>query len=1025
MRLVRYCVLVRLLAGCTAAYFHELSMTTLQPPLKLATDSFFGYSMTYDGQSKNVVVTAPRADLEGQVFSCDITKNTCSKLDVIPATNNEKYRYDPVWKKEHYHHFWLGASVKADSKNLLVCAPRHTDTLKAKGKNNEGNDHNYFTFGTSGRCYVKDLSLIEPQKFESLLTIKDKDRALGATHNENLTDTFGWSIDIAADHSVRVGSPAISVGRMMTYSNPSPIKSPKLLNGYGVKEQVNFNFGYSIATGNFFEDHQTHIAVSTPFGEFGRGKVIFFDEYNRYRSTIYDDRDLVGTMFGAALCSAVLTHKMTSLLIGAPAFFNKTSAQHRYHTGMVLIYLPDSQTLMKRKGTIYGPKDGGFFGASIANVGDMDKDELDEIAIAAPYENDGRGAVYLYPGSALAGNSDPIPWLQKFQPEKFMNFGLSLSALHFSDNGCNDLAIGAPGNDKVAVYHCIPSVTVHIDARFPLNLQTRKDKTSFEFQSCLMVTYPKKPEKVTARFTVTVRITHPNATLSDKTKDHESYDEVVQSGKTEICRPIKVLTSENGDYEQDIQFDITAQLRDDPVLNKNFDPNKATVSNHSILVFKQSVRAADCKNERCEPKLSLDVKFTAADTYLTGSTAAETLRVVIRNGDGDTAYRPCARIKVEGDVTVLRSPAAVCMFDNVRQRTCQLQGPLASNSEWDIGAETAFELDMTSLNSESRNMSLQVDVFNHCNTSVPAADPQIINVRFKNDNSGIRIEGKTDQGEIVNLTRSDVDVFGKTIHHTYTITNTKGTNWKLVNCTLFLQKNPSIEFQLDTIQVYRDDALSKKCEVRNQTGDTDVVELTCDIGELFKEDSINVVIPFFVPPGKLDGKISETSNITVRTELNLHFDSENEDLGKSVTTTLTLQEALVVPIWIIVVAVLVGLFILGLLAFALYECGFLRRKNKEKLKDLKTDVKRKSMILHRQSMRLSNSARAALANRTYRELLDEADAKEAEEAEVIEDVQEVSEAKEACQPTPSNRHHGRNADFKNQIEVSLKKQLVK
>lgn len=82
-------------------------------------------------------------------------------------------------------------------------------------------------------------------------------------------------------------------------------------------------------------------------------------------------------------------------------------------------------------------------------------------------------------------------------------------------------------------------------------------------------------------------------------------------------------------------------------------------------------------------------------------------------------------------------------------------------------------------------------------------------------------------------------------------------------------------------------------------------------------------------------------------------------------------------------------------------------------------------ILHRQSMRLSDSARAALANRTYRQLLDEAEAKEAEETGVIEDVQEVSEAKDYCRPTASNGRHEQNVDFKNQIEVSLKKQLLK
>lgn len=49
--------------------------------------------------------------------------------------------------------------------------------------------------------------------------------------------------------------------------------------------------------------------------------------------------------------------------------------------------------------------------------------------------------------------------------------------------------------------------------------------------------------------------------------------------------------------------------------------------------------------------------------------------------------------------------------------------------------------------------------------------------------------------------------------------------------------------------MYRGDALKNKCEVRKES--SDLVELFCDIGELYKEDIINVVIPFFVPPGKL------------------------------------------------------------------------------------------------------------------------------------------------------------------------------
>ena len=49
---------------------------------------------------------------------------------------------------------------------------------------------------------------------------------------------------------------------------------------------------------------------------------------------------------------------------------------------------------------------GAKFGATVANVGDLDGDRFEDFAVAAPFENEGRGAIYIFrgaPGVVFAG----------------------------------------------------------------------------------------------------------------------------------------------------------------------------------------------------------------------------------------------------------------------------------------------------------------------------------------------------------------------------------------------------------------------------------------------------------------------------------------------------------------------------------------------------------------------------------------------------------------------------------------------
>ncbi|XP_023310585.1 integrin alpha-5-like [Anoplophora glabripennis] len=99
-------------------------------------------------------------------------------------------------------------------------------------------------------------------------------------------------------------------------------------------------------------------------------------------------------------------------------------------------------------------KAGARFGTSIMSLGDIDLDSYNDIAIAAPYEDDGVGAVYIYMGSKTGVQTT---YSQRLSPLNFpgysrstKGFGQGLSkGVDVDGNGHNDIAIGAYKSNRV------------------------------------------------------------------------------------------------------------------------------------------------------------------------------------------------------------------------------------------------------------------------------------------------------------------------------------------------------------------------------------------------------------------------------------------------------------------------------------------------------------------------------------------------------------------------------------------------
>ncbi|KAJ0180724.1 hypothetical protein K1T71_004128 [Dendrolimus kikuchii] len=931
--------------------YHLKSIKIFNPPEILPKNAYFGYSVTHDVQRNRLIASAPRASNIGSIYSCDFDqKNNCTNVECSPAIRREYDKYD--------HDYWLGATVAGGPDYYVTCAPRHiarSQAYKAPGE---------FAF-----CYISAENGVSLNKLTTLKNPIGTDPFFGI---EKIMDSFGWSIAVH-DKSILIGGPAMYTGRAIYYKT-------KMTNAEPVRTKIPYNFGYSVAFGNFFAQKRISFAVSSTYGRYGEGSISLYRNTNDVTPSAElskgKDTVMVGTMFGAVLCAAKLSSGKDALIVGAPAYAHNKE----YNVGAVYVYSP-SYRILEFKRIIKGFRSGSFFGSAIASAGDLNGDQNDEIAIAAPYEDDGRGAVYLYSGETIQSNQVEITWLQKIQPKEFgplSTFGLSLSALRdYDENGCNELAIGAPGIDKVAVLQCMAAVTVQLRAEFP-NLQKRKgappsefdmSETFAKFKSCLNVSYPEKPKDIEAKINIKIELTHPSAKLENEKDgafsyivplDKEGKVKGKEENSKEYCKLIGLILPTTGNYNLKIGYMITATLLNNPVDSEEFIASRVILSDRSILSTSGSVWAAECeRGDACEPKLNLTLHYGPSNEYkyLIGSTDQERISITITN-EGEPAYSSCVTVRTEG-VPIRSLPATNCARVSNQNNVIKCEPPMAlkPGENWNTLDIELVTKDLTNMDTE---FHIYTELFDNCG-SANKSYKQTTKFVLEKESSGITVSGSTQNyvDNTVNLTRLELSNM-KQVEHRYIFKNRGLTNWKQVTCEVRLKNTPYINFNSENGFEIKDG----QCSASSLIGD--YWSANCTINKIFKkfENSLHVYIDLISPDDL--GQLLQNKNLTIESSITLYIDGKQ--IKESIASTITLREV-EVPLWIIICAVIVGLLILILIFMILHELGCLKRKNQRKLEDLRKSIRRqtirRSMMAQERQRIVSQACEAVEENNMY------------------------------------------------------------
>ncbi|XP_053625798.1 integrin alpha-PS5-like [Plodia interpunctella] len=882
MKLVILLLLYDLRWLSAALIYHEGSIKEFGAEISDNSNSF-GYSVTFTPDNKRLIVGAPKANDVGALFTCDIEIRNCTQI----STNVDAPKD---------FHIWLGANVKAGTDFFATCAPRYYN------KNN---------FGIFSRCYKYNT--------KNNAFIKLKEKHVWSKIFQDSMLTLGWSMDVDTNDNILVGGPAMYKGRAAVYIKQN---SPLIIQ----YEKIPTNFGYSVL--NRIYQNKKEILVSSTYGHHGFGMVLFRDfKTGAIMREIRGKQ--VGAMFGASLCAvSVGPGGQSVLLVGAPTY----ALQEMYNTGAVFVY-KDIDTNIYRE--VLGNSNNGHFGYALANLGDLNGDKKDDIAISAPYEDENRGVVYIYSAAHLLDRDKAAPYLQRITSEKYHSFGLSLYALpDYDQNGCKELAIGAPQSNTTVLLRCLATVTVTVKELKPRGkLSITTGFASFMFESCLSFQYPKLPETINATFSVQVNIPNLKIEISETSKMNTiTYRASVTSDKKEeYCQNLTVSTPLDAPYEPTMYYQISAILLDDPRDVETFSPSRVTTSDLSVLTVPGTAWLGECMNiAKCIPKLDMSVRLSipTSSPYIVGSTDQETVRISVKS-EGDPAYSTCIRVYLKR--INLHSMPNSCVLPPAGGNETLLCRPiklLRNKTTWDID----IKLDTKSIESDSdegdKDFQIIAHLYDDCSANITNEKAEL--VPLKRDSAHVVGKGVIKHGGMINITRDEIETSSKQIQHTYIINNKGPTTWHTLRAIVTLQK----EFFLDGIS-----PISNPDYECTQHEDTDNEYVSnCEIFTLKGNQKQEIVLAIDILP-----KIFETlknKQLKVTSHLKLFVDGAEK--SASVVSTLRFYE-IKVETWILVVAALFGVVIIMIAAFILYECGFLRRKKKQDLRELRKNVLRQSV----------------------------------------------------------------------------------
>ncbi|KAM9709535.1 integrin alpha-6 isoform 1-T1 [Menidia menidia] len=699
--------------------------------------TLFGFSLAFHRQINPdkvmLLIGAPKApalnrqasNITGGLYKCEITKsNDCERIEF---DNEEDIR------SENKENQWMGVTVESQGPGgkIVTCAHRYKKRLSVSGSDS--------TDDIIGRCYVfsQDLTIREEEDDGGNWKFcegRQRTHEMFGTCQQGLAATFSKDY-----HYVIFGAPGAynwkGVVRVEQKNNtllemgvfddgPYEVGNARLFDHRLGPLPANSYLGFSLDSGHHISKNRALTVVAGAPRANHSGAVVLLRKGDEASNSLLAEHILYGPGLASAFGYDVAVVDLNGdgwqdIVVGAPQFYMKAGDIG----GAVYVYINmagqwERVTPVRLNGT----KD-SMFGLAVENIGDINKDSYEDIAVGAPNDDNRAGKVYIYHGSAHGIKAKPAQILSG-KKHNIQFFGYSLAGkMDVDGNSYPDLAVGSL-SDTALIYRARSVVIIWKDVKvnpqeIDLTSKTCGNYNCFNVTACfhyqsshtsynLSISYSIKADGTRRKQGLTSRAVFLNSSLTESDYQWNGTLDLHGQNRTN-CITVRARLKDNiRDKMRSIPIEVSAKTIDSkrrtkhglPQLMPILDPSQPSKSVTEVNFVKEGCS----KDHICRSNLIMDYtllyKERSRENFYPINSMNNiyefhrdnekrdlALRVTVSNPNGDDAYEAklVGRFPDKLSYSGVRSELTACNANaNGSEAECELGNPFKRDSKTEL-----------------------------------------------------------------------------------------------------------------------------------------------------------------------------------------------------------------------------------------------------------------------------------------------------------------------------------------------------
>ncbi|XP_030599047.1 integrin alpha-1 [Archocentrus centrarchus] len=735
---------------------------------------------------------------------------------------------------------------------------------------------------------------------------------------------------------------------------------------------------------------ELYITGAPRYNHTGRVVVYRLDENNNIVISQILKGEQIGSYFGSVLQTVDVDNDSYTdlLLVGAPMYMGSEKDEQ----GRVYVYKLSKNDMFKHEFTLKPmnqscctPQSAGCtnknepcgarFGTAIAAVTDLNLDGYHDVAIGAPFENDHRGAVYIYHGDKKSLKEKYVQHIPAGgDGEKMKFFGQSIhGVMDLNGDGITDVTIGGLGG--ASLFWSRDVAQLHVNMTFDpakINLQQSEHqcehggRKSVCVKTTVCFNYNVKSDKQIVKEMADIRYTITLDGLRAKARaSFNGTDDKIDRKTT------KTFTIEHGIsrcMEETFMMSTRLDFRDPLMVSLDFgkvNEDQGPVLDESLpKSINKTIPLVDCGTDgKCIADLSLKAEPSVRSMVIKGKENIY-VNISVKNLK-DRAYNTKVNMSFTPNINFVNVEPEKTSSVNHTKVDFEVGYPFLGNNaeeklkvKFEVNLEHVGEEIQISVTATSDSEELPSTLSdNNVQISIPVKYE--VGLTFKVDvKSPLNNHIEVKQDEKYPLKFSETSMIGEEVNISYTVERLgevvtptldlevkypfespmKNTLLYLTHVTTSSKTMCSAEHQINPFKINREGfkvTKPKKETLSNyllQDGNTKFESFRCTISGGIKTAQVNVTFRLWKPTfieSEFSGlylMVNATLNIK---EMEGIFQVSSKDRTRSIKIQVSKDTVKGIPFWIIIVSILIGLLILALVIFILWKLGFFKRKSRD------------------------------------------------------------------------------------------------